>query len=187
MSSCVGWEIWPHGVRAAEVARSRIKVYVKTRRNLPLNLKYGYESSLSIYQGISWFRIIIITHRYDKAAVKFVCLGWTEKCTRKLERSCTPPDTESCKFYQTRTTMSISTTSPWLWGDYRVAWIHTSHVHSISTALIPSSSAKSVHHYGDTCYTQHGWGNNEELSWDRAKRWCTWTWSLSWPWFAIQY
>ncbi len=49
-------------------------------------------------------------------------------------------------------------------------WIFNSHVHNISTALIPCSSAESVIHYGgliwDTCHTRRGWGNKDKLTWD---------------------
>ena len=44
--------------------------------------------------------------------------------------------------------------SPWLCenGDYWVVWILNGQVHN-STALIPSSSAESVIHYGDINWT----------------------------------
>ncbi len=71
-------------------------------------------------------------------------------------------------------TQHVHTISPWLCkkGNNWVVWILNSHVHDISTTLIPSSSTERVIHYGDliwdTCQTQLGWGNVEELSWDRG-------------------
>ncbi len=64
----------------------------------------------------------------------------------------------------------IHTISPWLCkkGDYGVVWIISSHVHDISTILIPSSLTESVIHYSDliwdTCQTRLGWSNDAELS-----------------------
>ncbi len=52
--------------------------------------------------------------------------------------------------------------------DYWAVWILNSHVHDISTTLIPSSSTARVIHYGDliwdTCQTRLELGNDEELS-----------------------